>query len=87
MSVVYQILYPETAARSTGGDVFGSCSEVTGFEVETKQASITETSSLRTIRWSRARATGTPPYHLPREDTRESEGKSSVNRSISWSTT
>ena len=74
MSVVFQILDPETAARSVGGNVFGSCTEVTGFEVETKQASVTETASLRTIRWSRAMVTGTPPYHLPREDMRESEG-------------
>ena len=72
MSVVGQILYPETAVRSLGGNAFGSCLEVTGFEVETKQASVTETSLLRMIRWSRARVTGTPPYHLPREDTRES---------------
>ena len=74
MSVVFQILDPETAVRSLGGDVLGSCSEVSGFEVETKQASVTETASLRTVRWSRARATGSPPDHLPKEDTRESEG-------------
>ena len=52
MCVVGQILYLETVTRSSGGDVFGSCMEVTGFEVETKQASVTETSSLCTIRWS-----------------------------------
>ena len=74
MSVVFQISDPETAARSLGGNVLGSCSEVSGFEVETKQASVTETASLRTVRWSRARATGTPPDHLPKEETRESKG-------------
>ena len=74
MSVVFQILDPETAARSLGGNVLGSCLEVSGFEVETKQASVTETASLCTVGWSRARATGTPPDHLPKEETRESEG-------------
>ena len=74
MSVVFQISDPETAARSLGGNVLGSCSEVSGFEVETKQASVTETASLRTGRWSRARATRTPPDHLPNEDKREREG-------------
>ena len=69
-----QILDPETAARSLCGDVLGSCAEVFGFEVKTKQASLTEMASLRTGRWSRARATRTPPDHLPKEDKREREG-------------
>jgi len=78
VSVVCQILYPETVARSVGGNVFGSCTEVTGFEVETKQASVMETLSLRTIRWSRARATGTPPYHLPEGE--RTQGRAEIER-------
>ena len=78
MSVVCQILYPETAARSLGGKVFGSCTEVTGFEVKTKQASVTETSSLHTVRWSRARVTGTPPYHLPEGE--RTRGRAEIKR-------
>ena len=54
MSVVFQILDPETAARSLGGNVLGSCSEVSGFEVETKQASVTERNEIETLLLSRA---------------------------------
>ncbi len=69
-----QILDPETAARSLCGNVLGGCAEVSGLEVEMKQASLTETALLRMGRWSRARATRTPPDHLPKDDVREREG-------------
>ena len=53
------------------GDVHGSCTKVSAFEVETNPSSVSETQSPRTISWSGSRATATPLYYYRREETRE----------------